>query len=106
MAKFIQSDYDTAVKCASSIKSQMKLVEQCRGRENDLISASKSYWKGNSGDEMREGLTESRKRLKTIADEMEGLANDIVTVATKLKNKDEELAKEISMLGKLIDWFD
>ena len=79
MAKFIQSDYETALKCASSIRGKTKLIEACRTREKDVVSASKSYWKGNCGDEIREGLTESRARMKKIIDEMESLANDIIS---------------------------
>lgn len=107
MAKFIQSDYDTAVKCASSIKAHTKLIERCRTMEKDIVSASKSYWKGNCGDEIREGLTESRKRMQTIINEMESLADDITTVAKQLKDKDEMLSKTIgNSLGVLKDWFD
>lgn len=113
MAKFIQSDYDTAVKCANELKTQVNALERYMDKQSGFIEASKSYWKGHAGNEAREGMAESKKRMKTIADEMESLANDIVSVAKQLKEKDEELAQAVKMLGglndaldKVKDWFD
>ena len=113
MAKFIQSDYDTAVKCANELKTQVSALERYMDKQAGFIEASKSYWKGNSGDEAREGMAESKKRVQTIANELESLANDIVSVAKQLKAKDEELAQAVKMLGglsgavdKVKDWFD
>ena len=81
-------------------------IMRYREREKGFIDASKSYWKGYSGDEMREGITESRKRMKMIADEMEALADDILTVATRLKNKDEEISKTVeNLLDNIKDIF-
>lgn len=113
MAKFIQSDYDTAVKCANELKTQVNAIEFYMSKQNAFIEASKSYWKGYAGDEAREGVAESRKRMEAIANELESLANDIVSVAKQLKEKDEELAQAVKMLGglndaldKVKDWFD
>lgn len=100
---FIQVDYNNA-------EAQAKKLEQAAAECQDAISTIQKElaelergWQGNSGDAMKEKLSESLKELTRTKGELEQEAANIRTVAKELLDQDKETAEKVK---KVLDGID
>lgn len=100
---FIQVDFNNA-------EAQAKKLDQAASECQDAISAIQKEltelergWQGNSGDAMKEKLTESLAELNKTKAQLEQTAANIRTVAKELLQKDQEAAEKVK---KAIAGFD